>query len=218
MERKIALVLLLVVASALGLAVGVVYAQGGAEPPPLATPAPAKVRDWYDFADIALRVATLVILSGGFVSTFAVLTSLRAGAYSQIYGRFQGVLLKLADHPHLFERMKREEYTAAEDDPTNPEGPTHPHRFLANCIVNLYEEAFLLYESRVLSVIDTVPEDYWQSMLGSMRAAFALKYVRTHWELRQASFSPKFNRFVHEEVLASVNPPVPQSATPTAPA
>jgi hypothetical protein len=200
MERKIALVLLLVVASALGLAVGVVYAQGGAAAPPNAA-APPKVRDWYDFADIALRVATLVILSGGFVSTFAVLTSLRAGAYSQIYGRFQGVLLKLADHPHLFERMKREEYTAAEDDPANPDSPTHPHRFLANCIVNLYEEAFLLYESRVLSVIDTVPEDYWKSMLGSMRAAFGLKYVRTHWEIREASFSPKFNRFVREEVL-----------------
>lgn len=205
MERKIAFGILLVVTAALGLAVGVVYAQSGPAPAsiPNVAPAPAKIRDWYDYADVILRIATIVILSGGLVSTFAVLTSLRAGAYSQIYGRFQGVLLKLADHPHLFERMKREEYTAAEDDPTNPDGPTHPHRFLANCIVNLYEEAFLLYESRVLSVIDTVPEDYWQSMLGSMRAAFALKYVRTHWELRQAAFSPKFNRFVREDVLST---------------
>ncbi len=203
MERKIALLLLLVVAVAMGLAVGVAYAQSGTAPP-LPAAAPAKVRDWYDFADIVLRVATIAILSGGIVGTFAVLTSLRAGAYSQIYGRFQGVLLKLADHPHLFERMKREEYTAAEDDPTNESTPTNPQRFLANCIVNLYEEAFLLHDSRVLSVIDTVPEDYWQSMLGSMRAAFALRYVRTHWELRQAAFSPKFNRFVREEVLVDV--------------
>lgn len=200
MERKIALLLLLVVAVAMGLAVGVAYAQSGTAPPVPAA-APAKVRDWYDFADIVLRVATIAILSGGIVGTFAVLTSLRAGAYSQIYGRFQGVLLKLSDHPHLFERMKREEYTAAEDDPTNEGAPTNPQRFLANCIVNLYEEAFLLYDSRVLSVIDTVPEDYWQSMLGSMRAAFRLKYVRTHWEVRENSFSSKFNRFVREEVL-----------------
>ena len=37
--------------------------------------------------------------------------------------------------------------------------------------------------------------------LGSMRAAFQLKYVRTHWEKRQAVFSPKFNRFVRDHVL-----------------
>lgn len=201
MERKLAVLLLLVVAVTLGLAVGMVYAQ--AVPPAPAAPAagPAKVRDWYDYADIALRVGTLVILSGGLVGTFTILTSLRASVYSQIYGRFQSVLLKMMEHPHLFERMKREEYTAAEDDPTNPNGPTNPQRFLANCMVNLYEEAFLIYEARVLSVIDTVPDDYWQSMLGSMRAAFQLRYVRTHWELRQAVFSPKFNRFVREEVL-----------------
>lgn len=204
MERKIAVLILLVVGVALGLAVGVAYAQANGGPQPNAAPVPPKVRDWYDYADIILRVATIAILSGGLLGTFAVLTSLRAGAYSQIYGRFQGVLLKLVEHPHLFERMKREEYTAAEDDPTNPEGPTHPHRFLANCIVNLYEEAFLLYESRVLSVIDTVPEDYWQSMLGSMRAAFALRYVRTHWELRQAAFSPKFNQFVRDEIINTI--------------
>ena len=199
MARKLALLLVLVAAVVLGVAVGVAYAQ--AAPAPMPAVPPAKARDWYDFADVLLRVATLVVLSGGLVGTLAVLASLRAGAYSQIYGRFQGVLLKLVEHPHLFERMKREEYTAAEDDPTDPHGPTNPHRFLANCIVNLYEEAFLLYDSRVLSVIDTVPEDYWKSMLGSMRAAFQLKYVRTHWERRQAAFSPKFNQFVRDEVL-----------------
>lgn len=200
MERKLAAFLLLAVAVTLGLAVGIVYAQAAA-PPPAAAAAPAKVRDWYDYADVILRVGTLIVLSGGLVGTFAVLTSLRAGVYSQIYGRFQGVLLKMVEHPQLFERMKRDEYTAAEDDPTNVAGPTHPQRFLANCMVNLYEEAFLIYESRVLMVIDTVPDDYWQSMLGSMRAAFQLKYVRTHWERRQAVFSPKFNRFVRDEIL-----------------
>lgn len=209
MERKLALLLLLAVAVTLGLAVGMVYAQPVPAPPAAAAgTAPAKVRDWYDYADIVLRVCTLVILSGGLVGTFAVLTSLRAGVYSQIYGRFQGVLLKLTDNPHLFERMKREEYTAAEDDPTNPNGPTNPQRFLANCMINLYEEAFLIYESRVLLVIDTVPDDYWQSMLGSMRSAFQLKYVRTHWERRQAVFSPKFNRFVREEVLLLPSPSI----------
>lgn len=205
MGRKLAVLLLLVVAVTLGLAVGVVYAQAAPAPAPAAGAA-AKARDWYDYADVALRVATLVVLSGGLVGTFTILTSLRANAYSQIYGRFQGVLLKMMEHPHLFERMKREEYTAAEDDPTNPDGPTNPQRFLANCMVNLYEEAFLIYEARVLSVIDTVPDDYWQSMLGSMRAAFQLRYVRTHWELRQAVFSPKFNRFVREEVLKAATP------------
>lgn len=208
MERKIALGLLLVVGVVLGIAVGVAFAQTKAPLAPAlpgAGEVPAKARDWYDFADVLLRVATLAVLSGGIVGTFAVLTSLRAGAYSQIYGRFQGVLLKLSDHPHLFERMKREEYTAAEDDPNNESAPTNPQRFLANCIVNLYEEAFLLHDSRVLSVIDTVPEDYWQSMLGSMRAAFRLKYVRTHWEVRENSFSSKFNRFVREEVLKATD-------------
>lgn len=76
MERKLALLLLLVVAVAMGLAVGVAYAQSGAAAPQPTT-APAKVRDWYDFADIVLRVATIAILSGGIVGTFAVLTSLR---------------------------------------------------------------------------------------------------------------------------------------------
>jgi hypothetical protein len=208
MERKLAVLLLLAVAVTLGLTVGVVYAQVGAAPP-AAAPAAAKVRDWYDYADVILRVGTLIVLSGGLVGTFAVLTSLRAGVYSQIYGRFQGVLLKMVEHPQLFERMKREEYTAAEDDPTNTNGSTHPQRFLANCMVNLYEEAFLIHEARVLSVIDTVPDDYWQSMLGSMRAAFQLRYVRTHWERRQAVFSPKFNRFVREAILSG-----PQSAGP----
>jgi hypothetical protein len=203
MERKLAFLILLTVGVALGLAVGVVFAQSG---PPIsvadASMSPtAKARDWYDYADVILRVCTIFILACGLVGTFAVITSLRASAYSQIYGRFQGVLLKLADNPHLFERMKREEYTKAEDDPNDPHGPTNPHRFLANCIVNLYEEAFLIYESRILAVIDTVPEDYWQSMLGSMRSAFQLKYVRTHWELRQSVFSPKFNAFIRDEVI-----------------
>src|SRR4051812_2660394 len=190
-ERKLAAVILLALAVALGVAAGAVFAQGGANPAANAPAAPpAKARDWWDYADVALRVATLVILSGGLVGTFAVLTSLRASAYSQIYSRFQTLLLKLADRPELFERMKREEYTDAGDD------PTLPHRFVANAMVNLYEEAFLLYESRVLSVIDSLPDDYWQSILGSMRAAFQLRYVRTHWEKRQAVFSPKFNRFV----------------------
>ena len=208
MERKIAFVFILSVGIACGLGVGVLFAQP-VEPSNLAiarvdaVPA-VKVRDWYDAADIVLRVVTIVVLSGGLLGTFAVITSLRASAYSQIYSRFQGVLLKLAEHPHLFERMKRDEYTLAEDDPTDPHSQTNPHRFIANCIVNLYEEAFLLYNSRVLSIIDTVPDDYWQSMLGSMRSAFRLKYVRTHWEHRQPSFSPKFNRFVKEEVLPPI--------------
>lgn len=208
MERKIAFVLFLSVGIACGLGVGVLFAQP-VEPSNLAIArvdaGPAvKVRDWYDAADIVLRVVTIVVLSGGLLGTFAVITSLRASAYSQIYSRFQGVLLKLAEHPHLFERMKRDEYTLAEDDPADPHSQTNPHRFIANCIVNLYEEAFLLYNSRVLSIIDTVPDDYWQSMLGSMRSAFRLKYVRTHWEHRQPSFSPKFNRFVKEEVLPPI--------------
>lgn len=201
MERNLALAVLLTVAAALGLAAGAVFAQGGAARPGEPAPGPpGKSRDWWDYADIALRVGTLAVLSGGLVGTFAVLTSLRASAYSQIYSRFQTLLMKLADHPELFERMKREEYTDAETD------PTHPHRFVANAMVNLYEEAFLLYESRVLSVIDSLPDDYWQSILGSMRAAFQLRYVRTHWEKRQAVFSPKFNRFVREEVLGGRAP------------
>jgi len=211
MERRIAFFFLLFVGIACGLGAGVLFAQPINTPASFATPRAevvpnpaAKVRDWYDAADIVLRIVTILVLSGGLLGTFAVITSLRASAYSQIYSRFQGVLLKLAEHPHLFERMKREEYSLAEDDPTDPHSQTNPHRFIANCIVNLYEEAFLLYNARVLSVIDTVPDDYWQSMLGSMRSAFRLKYVRTHWEYRQPSFSPKFNRFVKDEVLPPV--------------
>jgi hypothetical protein len=204
-ERKLALALLTAAAVALGLAAGAVFAQGGAAPAPPGVQVPGppgKSRDWWDYADIALRAGTLVVLAGGLVGTFAVLTSLRASTYSQIYSRFQTLLLKLADHPDLFERMKREEYTDAENDPNHPHGTTTSHRFIANAIVNLYEEAFLLYESRVLSVIDALPDDYWQSMLGSMRAIFQIKYVRTHWEKRQEVFSPKFNRFVRDEILS----------------
>lgn len=155
--------------------------------------ADGKPRDWYDHADILLRVATLTVLCCGVVSTFAVLTSLRTNAYSQIFSRFQTMLLKLSDNPDVFERMKREEFSEGE--------VTTPLRFYANAMVNLYEEAFLLYDSRVLTFIDLVPDDYWQSMLGSMRAAFKLKYVRTHWEKRQAVFSGKFNAFVQAEIL-----------------
>ena len=202
MERKLAAVILATVAAALGVAVGVVFAAGPTVEAVAPVPAPpAKTRDWYDVADIALRLATLVVLSGGLVGTFAVLTSLRSAAYSSIFGHFQGVLLKLTDKPELFERMKREEYTDAENDPDHPQAATHPHRFIANAMVNLYEEAFLLYDSRVLAVIDSLPDDYWQSMLGSMRAAFKLKYVRTHWEKRQSAFSSKFNTFVREQVI-----------------
>jgi hypothetical protein len=199
-ERKLAIAWILIVGIGCGLGVSVVFAQSNSPTASVGVPA-AKASGWYDIADVLLRVCTLMVLSGGLVGTFAVLVSLRASAYSQIYGRFQGVLLKMADRPDLFDKMKREEYTAAENDANNLDDPTKPHRFLANCIVNLYEEAFLLHESKVLSVIDTVPEDYWQSMLGSMRAAFQLKYVRTHWEQRQSAFSSRFNQFVREDVL-----------------
>lgn len=209
MERKIALVMFSTIAFAMVLAVGVVFAQNapmGEDPNPALPRVVGKTRDWWDVADIVLRVATLMALSGGLLSTFAVITSLRSSAYSQIYARFQSLLLKLAEHPELFERMKREEYTDREDDPLHPEGATHPHRFIANAMVNLYEEAFLLYQTRVLAIFDALPEDYWQSILGSMRAAFQLKYVRTHWEKRQAVFSPKFNQFVREQILAYSGP------------
>ena len=152
-------------------------------------------------ADIGLRIATVIVLGAGLVGTFAVLTSLRANAYSQIYTRFQSLLLKLADHPELFDQLKADVYTEEENNPLI-QTPAKPHRFIANVMVNLYEEAFLLYESRVLSIIDPLPQDYWQSILGSMRAAFQLKYVRTHWELRSAVFSPRFNAFVREKILA----------------
>ncbi len=46
-------------------------------------------------------------------------------------------------------------------------------------------------------------------MLGSMRSAFQLKYVRTHWEIRQDVFSPKFNRFIREEILEPGKQPAP---------
>jgi hypothetical protein len=206
MERKLALFFLLAVGLAVGVAAGVVIAQGPPVPaqpanPAAPQPAPAKVRDWFDYADILFRVVTILVLAGGLIGTFALLTSLRASAYAQIYGRFQGVLLKLADHPELFDRMKKEEYTDAENDPNSPVVATNPHRFYANAIINLYEEAFLIHDSRILSVIDQLPADYWASMLGSMRAAFQMKYVRTHWEKRQAAFSSKFNGFVRSEIL-----------------
>jgi hypothetical protein len=59
----------------------------------------------------------------------------------------------------------------------------------------------------VLALFDTMSEDYWQSLLGSMRSSFRLRYVRTQWEVRQECFSPKFNNFVRREVL-------PQQAAP----
>ncbi|MGL4419233.1 MAG: hypothetical protein ACRCZF_01085 [Gemmataceae bacterium] len=163
--------------------------------------------DWYTAADVALRVVTLVVLSGGLLGTFAVLTSLRANTYSQIYSRFQTMLLKLSDHPEVFDRMKREEFFEGE--------ATTKARFFANAMVNLYEEAFLLHESRVLSIFSTVPDDYWQSMLGSMRAAFQLKYVRTHWEKRQAVFSARFNSFVRDHILPKPNAGDSSTANPT---
>jgi hypothetical protein len=59
----------------------------------------------------------------------------------------------------------------------------------------------MLYHARVLAVFDTMPEDYWQSMLGSMRSAFQLRYVRTFWERRPWAFSTAFNEFVRTEVI-----------------
>lgn len=210
MGRRVAVLTVGVVGVAVGLAFVslVARAAGGPEAAmqaanpaaPAAEPA-TKSRLWYEAADVGIRCATLCVLMAGLVGTFAVLTSLRASAYGQIYTRFQTLLLKLADHPELFDRMKQEDYTADENDPTST-APAKPHRFLANTMVNLYEEAFLLYDSRVLSIIDPLPQDYWQSILGSMRAAFQLRYVRTHWERRQAVFSSRFNAFVREKVLA----------------
>ena len=209
MGRKLAVV----AASAVGIAVllamlSLVAQAAQGQAPAVANPNPANAveaaprsRLWYDVADIGLRIATVIVLGAGLVGTFAVLTSLRASAYSQIYTRFQSLLLKLADHPELFDQLKADVYT---DDENNPATltPAKPHRFIANVMVNLYEEAFLLYESRVLSIIDPLPQDYWQSILGSMRAAFQLKYVRTHWERRSVVFSPRFNAFVREKILA----------------
>ena len=211
MGRKLAVFVLGTVAIAVCLAVVSLVAQAASGPEAALTASNAangqaaesatRSRMWYDAADIGLRIATLFVLMSGLVGTFAVLTSLRASAYSQIYTRFQGLLLKLADYPEWFDRMKEDEFTAEENDPMAGVA-AKPHRFIANVMVNLYEEAFLLYESRVLSVIDPLPADYWQSILGSMRAAFQLKYVRSHWERRSTVFSPRFNAFVKEKVLA----------------
>lgn len=191
MERRVAVVIGVGVAAGAGFAAGAALSAGGVLPG-------HKGRDWFDLVDIGLRLGTLCALLGGLVGTFAVLTSLRASTYSQMYGRFQAMLLKLAEHPEWFERMRRDEYTDAEE---GPDGPTHPHRFAANAMVNLYEEAFLLSRARVLAVFGTMPADYWESMVGSMRAAFQLRYVRTHWERRQHCFSQSFNRFVRDEIL-----------------
>ena len=191
MGRIVAVVLLIGVAAGVGFAAGAV-AAGGDGPPG------RKPRDWFDLVDLGLRLATLCVFVGGLVGTFAVLTSLRASAYGQVYGRFQTTLLKLAEHPEWFERMKRDEYTAAEE---GPDGPAHAHRFAANAMVNMYEEAFMLSRARVLRVFGMMPADYWESMVGSMRSAFRLRYVRTHWERRQDCFPPTFNAFVRDEIL-----------------
>lgn len=210
MGRKLAVVAAGSIGIAVLLAMLSLVAQAAQDQqvPAVANPNPVNAAEvaprsrlWYNVADIGLRIATVVVLGAGLLGTFAVLTSLRANAYSQIYTRFQSLLLKLSEHPELFDQLKADVYT---DDENNPASltPAKPHRFIANVMVNLYEEAYLLYESRVLSIIDPLPEDYWQSILGSMRAAFQLKYVRTHWERRSAVFSPKFNAFVREKILA----------------
>jgi hypothetical protein len=210
MGRKLAVFVASAVCIAILLAMLSLVAQAAQDQqaPAIVNPDPVKAvegaprsRLWYDVADIGLRIATVVVLGAGLLGTFAVLTSLRANAYSQIYTRFQSLLLKLSEHPELFDQLKADVYT---DDENNPASltPAKPHRFIANVMVNLYEEAFLLYESRVLSIIDPLPADYWESILGSMRAAFQLKYIRTHWEKRSAVFSPKFNAFVREKILA----------------
>lgn len=189
-ERKFAMVILVGVAAGGGIALGAIFAAGD----PFSE---RKTRDWYDFMDIGLRIATICIFLGGLVGTFAVLTSLRASTYSQMYGRFQAILLKLAEHPEWYERMRREEYAG-----DSPDGSVQPHRFAANALVNVYEEAFMLSEAKVLSVFGTMPADYWESMVGSMRESFRLPYVRTHWERRQSCYTPTFNRFVREVILA----------------
>lgn len=204
MRRNTAILFPTVLAVAFGLAVSTVFAQAPASSAPHTTTA----TNTSNTTDLILRIATLAVISGGLIGTFAILTSLRASAFSQMYGRFQTLLLKFADNPELFDRLKKDEYTDAENDPMHPNAVTTPHRFVANCMVNMYEEAFLLHKSRVLRFIPTVPEDYWLSMLGSMRAAFQLRYVRTHWEKRQAVFSASFNRFVKAQIIGytGVNP------------
>jgi hypothetical protein len=199
MDRKLPLAYLMVLVTAFTVAAGAVYAEVKADAA-AAVPAVKASPTLHDVADIGLRAATLLVLAGGLLGTFAVFTSLRANAYSQIYGRFQTMLLKLSDHPELFDRLKHDEFTEAENDPQG-QLPTFSHRFVANAMVNLYEEAYLMHRSRVLGLIATMPRDYWQSMLGSMRAAFQLRYVRTHWERRQAVFSAGFNAFIRQEVL-----------------
>ncbi len=101
-----------------------------------------KSRDWYDVADIIIRLVTTAIFTFGLIGTFALLTSLRASRTARFMAVSKVFLLKHSDNPQLFERMKREEYTRAEDNPNDSNEPTKPHRFLANCIVNLYEKRF----------------------------------------------------------------------------
>ncbi len=213
MERRFVRLMLLVVLTLVAIGALIVV--------PLANrvenlAAVGKTRDWFDMVDLVFRLVTIMIFACGLLGTFAVLTSLRANVYSQMYTRFQGVLLRLAQDPELFDKMKRDEYTVAEDDPYRVETPTNAHRFIANAMVNLYEEAFMLHEARILNVIDYLPNDYWLSMLGSMRAAYRLKYLRTHWEVRQIVFTPKFNRFVREQILPYAMPldGVPASIDP----
>lgn len=190
MERKFATLILVGVAAGGGVALGAFLTSGG--------PAPGhKTRDWFDYVDIGLRLATLCVFLGGLVGTFAVLTSLRASTYSQMYNRFQTLHLKLAEHPDWHDRMRTEEYTG--DDAG---GPTPPYRFAANAMVNLYDEAFMLSETKVLTVFDMMPDDYWVAMVRTMREWFKLRYVRTQWERRQGCYTPAFNRFVKDEILS----------------
>lgn len=191
MSRRLVEVGLVAGGVAVGLALGIGLSAGPS----------ARPRDWIDALDVALRVMTVGVFVAGLVGTFAVLTSLQSSVYSQMYGRFQTMLLKLAEHPEWYDRLRSDVYLPNDDEPTAAAAPSH--RFLANSMVNLYEEAYLLSEAKVLGIIPTMPFDYWQSMLGSMRAAFRLPYVRTHWELRRAAYSPRFNRFVRESVLPS---------------
>lgn len=190
MGRKIIFGSLILVGVGIGAILGAVI-----------TGSPTRSRDWIDVVDLVLRAASLGVFLVGLLGTFAVLTSLRSTVYAQMYGRFQTMLLKLAEHPEWYDGLKRDTFLASDEDPAKWDTPTQPHRFVANAMVNMYEEAYLLNEARVLSVIDTMTDDYWESMLGSMRAAFRLRYIRTHWELRQAMYSPRFNVFVRDVVL-----------------
>lgn len=159
---------------------------------------PSGIRTWYD---VVRDVLTFMLQAFGILGLVILFCSLRASAYSQIYGRIQAIQKELLSRPSLYKDLATTEFKPIEEVMTEAEDNLK-HRHLASMVMSLFEEIHSLYSRSGIpywGIGRTMDEDSWKMWNRVLKPLFKLKYIETFWRYQDPTTGSFSNQEIYTE-------------------